>query len=213
MRWLSFIILLVTQPLLAHDMWLELQKDGPFTIHQGEKLVAMEDSPPLLGDRVSRWEIAGGVAAMERRASYVKLDAEEFNHYLEEEEHTHIEKLSEGSVIERFTRHLKTIVDSTADPSHLFGLRLEIVPLSRPAVGALAVKILLEGKPLENARVELVRRGDRKTTVARTNARGEATLTLTSRGFYLVRAIHLRPCDCDDADFESQWAALTFNVK
>ncbi len=167
--------------------------------------------------------------AMEREPSFITLDAEKFNSYLEEEGHHAIvgARLKDGSYAkdgrERYTRHLKMILsvgESTEAWSHQFGTKLEILPLADPAglrAGSkLPVRVLFEGKPLAGARVGVVSRQDgniSREKMVRTDRSGNAKVTLDSAGDLLVRTTYMRPCaKCDDADYESFWSAMTFAV-
>ncbi len=169
------------------------------------------------------------VVAMEREPSFITLAAEKFNSYLEEEGHHAIvsARLKDGSYgrdgKERYTRHLKMIV-SVGEPgdawSHRFGTKLEILPMVNPAElkagSALPIRILFDGRPLAGARVGVVSRLDGNVSrekMVRTDSSGNARVTVESGGDLLVRTTFMRPCKgCEDADYESFWAALTFAV-
>jgi uncharacterized GH25 family protein len=167
--------------------------------------------------------------AMEREPSFITLDAEKFNSYLEEEGHHAIvsARLKDGSYgkpgRERYTRHLKMILsigESTEAWSHQFGTKLEIVPLADPAGlrpgSRLPLRVLFEGKPLAGARVGVVSRQDgtiSREKMVRTDRSGNASVTVDSGGDFLVRTTWMRPCaKCNDADYESFWSAMTFAV-
>lgn len=99
------------------------------------------------------------------------------------------------------------------------GLELELVPESDPRRlgydGPLAIQLLFRGAPLANALVVALPRSrpDARTT-ARTDVSGRVWLTLTSREIWLVKAVHMTtvPPGRSDADWESFWASLTFEI-
>ena len=169
------------------------------------------------------------VIVMEREPSFITLAAEKFNSYLEEEGHHAIvaARMKDGSYAkdgrERYTRHLKMILnvgESTSGWSHLFGTRLEIVPLADPGKlkpgSELPLRVLFDGKPLAGVRVGIVTRNGSEISrekMVRTNAGGEARLTLETAGDLLVRTTYMRPCArCEDADYESFWSSMTVAI-
>lgn len=97
------------------------------------------------------------------------------------------------------------------------GLALELVPLADPYAlaggSSLPLLLLYQGKPLAGALVE-ARSPDRAEKVsARTDAAGRAVLSLPGPGFWLVKAVHMVEAPAgSDADWESFWASLTFEV-
>ncbi len=229
------------------------QKPGeqtPMHLLVGERLTP-EEEVPIGMPRVTRLELAGPggvtdlrrgkgspltlpkegtyVLGMERIPAGVELPAEKFNTYLEEEGHFDAvrERMAageyDGEVVEVYTRHLKTIVQSGARPDdsyrHVFGMKLEIVPITNPAAlkagGKLEFRILFDGKPLSHARVSLFwKEGDKKRDkISRTATDGTASFTVEKASVHLLRVTHLRRCECDDADYESFWAALSFAIR
>lgn len=107
------------------------------------------------------------------------------------------------------------------------GLPLELVPEGDPAApdpatgGALRVRLLFEGRPLDGALVEAVPLREAApppdalpaAVQARTDAAGRAALTLPHGGGWLVTALHVREAAGEvarTADYESWWASLTF---
>lgn len=170
--------------------------------------------------------------ALDRNASTITLVARRFNAYLREE--------GLGSVItlrrrtgqmnrpgrERYSRFLKTIVQvgTRRDDSygHVLGQRLEIVPQSNPSAAnigdRLAVRVLIEGRPLGGAQVTAYNRaasGNIERQTVTTSADGVATFTLNRSGQWLIRLVHMRRCaeNCRGVDWESFWAALSFGMR
>jgi uncharacterized GH25 family protein len=123
---------------------------------------------------------------------------------------------------EVFSRSVKSLLFAGAAPGKGFdrplGLTLEIVLLGDPRRispgGRLPVRLLYEGKPLEGALVAALGQSAacRKSS-ARTNARGEAALPLSRKDIWLLKAVHMTPAPQGlDADWESVWTSLTFEV-
>ncbi|HEY3057166.1 MAG TPA: DUF4198 domain-containing protein, partial [Thermoanaerobaculia bacterium] len=107
----------------------------------------------------------------------------------------------------------KTFIGAPDDSFlHRFGTRLEIVPLVLPRIGEpFRIKVIYDGKPLANARVTLFEKGSEK--MVRTASNGEASLILPAPGFVMVRTTRIERCDRCAVDYQSDWAALTFDVQ
>jgi uncharacterized GH25 family protein len=107
------------------------------------------------------------------------------------------------------------------------GLPIEIVPLGDPGSAfPLTVRVLWRGRPLAGALVRAwttpLSAGAAPMDAAsrdsvgpalqmRTDAHGEARLSLGATGEWLLGAVHMVPCaDRREADWESWWASLTF---
>lgn len=165
--------------------------------------------------------------SMQRPPSNITLDLETARHYLEEEHHEHLVDripVDAMNMRERFSRHLKTIVqvgdriDETWRST--VGQTLEIVPLDNPltarAGDSLRVLLLLESSPLEDAPIWIfgAEGEDIRSEIAYTNRYGIASLTIPAPGSVLIRTVHVRPVEGDELiDLESFWAALTFPVE
>ena len=103
------------------------------------------------------------------------------------------------------------------------GQTIELVPLDNPyskKVGdAIRIQLLFRGKPLVNNLISstYVGASDKPDTYAqsaRTDENGLATVRLTHSGPWLVRTVHMLPLtDSKDADWESWWASITFEVR
>ena len=124
---------------------------------------------------------------------------------------------------EAYTRHAKALVaighGQGADQQ--MGLTTEIVALTNPYASdfdkQMRVQVLYQGKPRQNAQVEVFERdADGNVTVdasARTDADGIAVVSVNAGHDYLFDAVVLRPnLGSTDAVWDSLWAALTFSV-
>jgi uncharacterized GH25 family protein len=159
----------------------------------------------------------------------VQLDAAKFNDYLRQEGLETILELrakrgqSGEPDREIFSRCAKALVaagggEAAAGWNRPLGLRLELVPEANPYTlspgGALPVRLLYEGKPLQGALVTAFAK-DRPTqkVSARSDARGRVALKLDHPGLWLVKAVHMIPAPRESgADWESFWASVTFEV-
>jgi hypothetical protein len=161
------------------------------------------------------------------RGSRVELPSDRFESYLREEG---LERVIErraargasGTVgRERFFRCAKSLVlagGGSFQPAARSGLTLELVPRFDPTRvhpgEPLPVTLLFRGRPIEGARVTLLAKGDPfEANAQRTDRRGEATLTSTAGGPYLLKAVWMEPAAAgSDVDWESWWASLDFDV-
>lgn len=127
-----------------------------------------------------------------------------------------------GKVREAYSRHAKALVRVGAEEAGVFdrptGLRLELVADSAPERMAGAplssFRLLYEGEPLAGARVIAAMPGTAEPELAaRTAIDGRASFRLRSPGMWRLAAVHLvDPPRKLDADWESLWASLTFEL-
>lgn len=96
------------------------------------------------------------------------------------------------------------------------GTRFDIVPAEDPSVlgatDSLSLRLTLDGAPLAAQAVGIVREGNEPAPLSRSNADGHLELKLSGPGRYMVYATHLRPVDMDNANWESDFVTLTFEV-
>jgi uncharacterized GH25 family protein len=78
----------------------------------------------------------------------------------------------------------------------------------------MTVRLLYLGEPLAGAQVEAIpAAAPRGKQVARSDALGRVRFRLAGRGAWLVKAVHMRRAeDPAEADWESFWASLTFEL-
>ena len=162
------------------------------------------------------------------RPAFIELDAQQFEEYLAEEGLDRIvalragrgEKTKRGR--ETYSRCAKSLMaaGSARDGGHdrLLGFPLELVPEVSPysmeGGGALPVRLIFRGEPLEGALIAAVSRQDPRVTVSgRTGADGRVTLALDRPGAWLVKCVHMFEATGNEkADWESLWATLTFEI-
>jgi len=166
--------------------------------------------------------------AYRSRPSFVELPAEKFEAYLAEEglERIIAERKERGESAkpgrEAYARCAKSLIRTGpgegASATAVLGLPLELVPAcdpSAPAAGEpLVVQLLFRDHPVEGVLVVCAsEREPEKEIRARTDADGRVCLAGVGEGVWLVRAVHMvRAGEGVDADWESYWASLTFEV-
>lgn len=95
------------------------------------------------------------------------------------------------------------------------------MPLDNPyalkAGGTLRLRCLVDGKPTAGLAVLA---GGRRSDGSRlkrlevtSDADGVAAVPIGARGHWYVKFIHIAKVDEADADYESKWATLTFEVR
>jgi uncharacterized GH25 family protein len=162
------------------------------------------------------------------KPSFVELPAEKFESYLAEEGLERIVEMrrARGETAkagrERYSRSAKSIVctgpGTGAAADTKIGLPLELVPGSDPSAlragEAWQVQLLFRGAPVEGVLVVASSESEpEKEKRARTDAEGRVRFDGVGPGVWLVRAVHMvRAPDGVDADWESFWASLTFQV-
>jgi uncharacterized GH25 family protein len=165
----------------------------------------------------------------------IELTAEEFNDYLEHDgvldvlEARHSEGIADRPAAERYSKHVKTILQvgrSTTDSyERRLGYPIEIVPLVNPGVLAvgdtLEALVLADGKPVAGQLVYASYEGfhghddtgtHREAAAVRTDDNGVARVEITRSGRWYLRLIRMLPSDQEGVDYESNWATLTFEV-
>lgn len=100
----------------------------------------------------------------------------------------------------------------------IIGLPLEIIPEVNPfaicAGEQFTLRVLFHGESLRNTKVVFVNKGrPRKLLSARTDSEGRAKLIVPAGGVWMATTIHMTRAPAGvDADWESLWASLTFEV-
>jgi uncharacterized GH25 family protein len=170
-----------------------------------------------------------GVAVLGYRSdrSPVILEAEKFQQYLADQGLDAIirERSKRGDTQkpgrEVFSRSAKSIVFAGArgpDFDRRLGLLLEILLQSDPARWSsdapVKFRVLYDDKPLAASLVKAICREDPdQTLTVRTARDGTASLVLPRKGVWLVETEHMIPAPRGvDADWESIWGSLTFEI-
>jgi len=133
-----------------------------------------------------------------------------------------------GRVRESYSRYAKSLVrvsnrtDSASrvtgsPPDRVIGLPLEIVAendLFATNQDTKTFRVLYRGKPLAGVLVSAMRPGTTDTDVtARTDSSGRVQFSLRKGGAWRIAAVHMVAPPSDvDADWDSLWASLTFEL-
>jgi uncharacterized GH25 family protein len=167
------------------------------------------------------------------KPSPVVLPAEKFEQYLRDEGLEYIidaraaRGQSQAAGREIFSRSVKSLLRAGDDAGatgfdRALGLTLEFVPEVDPTTASgkrVPMRLLLEGKPLARAQVVAYRKdagaagAATEALRARTDAEGRVAVAVEP-GQWLVKAVYMKGADASSsADWESVWAALTFEVR
>lgn len=165
--------------------------------------------------------------AYRSKHSHIELQAEKFEAYLKEEglESIIAKRAQRGESAkpgrEAYSRCAKSIIHVNGAAGKVdrpvdFPLEvlLDADPMSLKMGDEVTVRLLLNGAPLEG----VLMRASHKTTAAantsaRTDASGRAKLKLGADGMWMIHCVHMQEAPKGlDADWESLWASLTFQV-
>jgi uncharacterized GH25 family protein len=159
-----------------------------------------------------------------------QLPAKDFNAYLKEEGLAHViawreqhgETQSAGR--ERYSKYAKALLTTGGNNefhSRTTNLAIEIVPEISPydlKPGAdLPIRILLRGNPASDLQVETSWASPGSPTkiviVGRTDQQGRLTISHLVSGKWRIHTVSMERCkDPAEADWESSWASLTFEL-
>jgi hypothetical protein len=157
--------------------------------------------------------------------SFIELPADRFEDYLRQEGLERIialraarrERDKPGR--EHFYRYAKAILagQATSDAAtRPLGFAYEIVPEYDPTRGGTAFRgrVLHDGKPLAGALVVAMLHSDPSLRLMeRSDAQGMVSFALPRAGVWLIKSVHMvRAWFFSDADWDSLWASLTFEV-
>ena len=178
-----------------------------------------------------------GLAGVAANPDYIALPAEIFLNYLTHEgmadaiaEFKANNKL--GTIRERYTKHAKALFQVgkplTDDYKTQLGYKAEIFVDQNPGsvkVGDdMGIQVLYEGKPLANQLVFVsyaTREEPEDATIPeiseytlRTDENGRASFKITKADKWYIQMIHMQKLvDDEDADYESNWSTITFEIK
>ena len=136
-----------------------------------------------------------------------------------------------GCIRERYTKHAKGIFQVgkplTDDYKHKLDYKIEIFVEQNPGavnVGDdMSFQVLFEGKPLNNQSVYVshaTREAPANAGISelsayalRTDESGRATFKITKKDKWYIQMIHMQKIVDEDADYESNWSTITFEIK
>lgn len=156
------------------------------------------------------------------------MESQGFDRYLEEEGLESIRRVRALRALldtpgrEMFSRAAKSLVlvgDGTDDGyNRRLGLPLEIVPEASPVgltrTSMLPLRVLYLGAPLRDVLVTaFLEVNPHAPMTARSDASGRVAFPAKANGRWIVKTVHMVPASPGvDADWESVWASLTFEV-
>jgi Domain of unknown function (DUF4198) len=195
-----------------------IQKD--LTANQGS-------NPTVTFDRIGTYLVTWGASA-----SYIEIQPDVFNQYITLEGYKNVIQMraEEGKLQalgrEKYSRFLKCVIqvgsERTADYGKTLGQKIELVPQENPysiPIGSeLPVRLLFDGKPLQDARVMATYNGFSKEHEVyahsiQTNVDGIVRVPIDHPGLWMIRANHMVPLKGDPkADWESYWSNISFYV-
>ena len=176
-----------------------------------------------------------GLAGLSTIPDYIALPAIMFEEYLEHEGMT--DALAEfratnklATIRERYTKNAKGLFQVgtplTDDYKHKLGYMAEIMLEQNP--GALktgddaTIQVLLDGKPLKGQLVYISHASRKVPENAlipaaslyslRTDENGLVKFKITVKDKWFVQLIHMRKIVDEEADYESNWSTITFEV-
>jgi len=165
------------------------------------------------------------------------MEAAKFEAYLADEglEHVIAERTRRGESsatgVEIFSRCAKSLLcikgdsalgeESSADRP--VGMRLELIALRNPEDvkpgDAMPVRVLFDGKPVAGVKIVAANLANASADnpegqiIERSDDEGRVTLQLPVGGMWMMHAVHMqRLPECAEADWESLWASLTFEI-
>lgn len=133
-------------------------------------------------------------------------------------------------VRERYSKHVRAIVQvgdgRTADYSKSLGYPVEIVldqnPYELKFGKDISFRVLYQGKPVANQLVRASYEGFHGHDAAgnhinsyqlRTDIEGRASFLLNNKAVWYIALIHMQKITDPEADYESNWATVTFTVR
>jgi uncharacterized GH25 family protein len=156
------------------------------------------------------------------------LPAGKFEAYLREEGLQHVvearKQKGQSAMVARevYTKYAKALIVSDAPDAGYAtpsGLMIEIVPEADPFTlrtgSVLPAKVFFDGAPAPNLQVEracIVAGKGVRNVVGRTDRQGRIAIPIDCEGRWRLHAVHMRPSTKANADWESFWASLTFEV-
>ena len=180
---------------------------------------------------------AAGYLQLNRRGLYVigyesqptpaVLEVKLFRRYLDKEGlqdldlHAVRQNGKEASVVELYSRCAKSLVQvgspAGGAKDRQLGFPLELLAERNPyqlVPGTdLPVRIVYRARPLAGGMITaLHQRGQQAPLRVESDSQGRAIFQPGVVGAWMIRAIHLVSADWDEADFQSYWASLTFEL-
>ena len=173
------------------------------------------------------------IAGYQSHPTPITIPAATFNQYIKDEGLDTIAQLrarrnqTNSEAREIFARCAKSLVrygtpnnsPNNIQVDRVLGFTLELVAQKNPYTlrggDDFPVSLTYEGHPLANALVVAMNRANPMAKLtARTDAKGHVSFRLPQDGTWLIKSVHMIPAPAgSNADWESFWASLTFQLK
>jgi len=177
-----------------------------------------------------------GIAGLAAHPDYIALPAELFEDYLVyeglDDAVAEFRATNDRTTIrERYTKHAKGIFQVgkplSDDFKHVLDYKAEIFVEQNPGsvkVGdEMSIQVMFDGKPLDNQLVyvsaaskgapEEMSIPEISEYALRTDEDGRATFKITKKDKWYIQLIHMQKVDDEDADWESNWSTITFEIR
>ena len=176
-----------------------------------------------------------GIAGLAAHPDYIALPAELFEDYLVHEGMddavAEFRATNDRTTIrERYTKHAKGIFQVgkplSDDFKHVLDYKAEIFVEQNPGsvkVGdEMSIQVMFDGEPLDNQLVyvsaaskgapEEMSIPEISEYALRTDEDGRATFKIIKKDKWYIQLIHMQKVDDEDADWESNWSTITFEI-
>ena len=177
-----------------------------------------------------------GLAGLAAHPDYIALPAEIFEDYLVHEglddAVAEFRATNDRSTIrERYTKHAKGIFQVgkplSDDFKHVLDYKAEIFVDQNPSSVSIgddmSIQVMYDGEPLANQQVyvshastgapEEASTPEISTYALRTDEDGRASFKITEKDKWYIQMIHMQKVDDEDADWESNWSTITFEIR
>lgn len=166
------------------------------------------------------------VAGVSTKPTVIEMKAEDFRNYLRLEGIPDtLESFDKGppleNVRERYSKHVRAIFQvgdkRSSDFSRALGYPVEVILKNNPyqlKVGdEVSFQVLYQGTPVANQFINAGRVGLLNAYQLRTDKNGIAKFKITEPSSWYISLIYMQKVDAPDADYESNWATVTFQVE
>lgn len=213
---------------------VSLINPGEKTIHPDSSLWFEENNQTVL--KIKTGEEGTGILGVSTLPFVGKFTAQSFADNMKHEGLLHILEARKKSgddakpVKKKYSKHVKAIFQvgnkKTEDYKTILNYPIELVPVNNPYTlkpgNSLSMLLLIEGKPAAGEMVYAGYAGHKGKSnnglpndpqQVKTNAKGIVTIKLNKAGHWYVRTVHVTKTNAPDADYISNTASITFEIK
>lgn len=166
------------------------------------------------------------VAGVSTKPTVIEMKTEDFRNYLKLEGIPDtLASFDQGppleKVRERYSKHVRAIFQvgekRSSDFSKTLGYPVEVILKNNPyqlKVGdEVSFQVLFKEMPVENQFINVGHSGLLHAYQLRTDKSGMAKFKITDSSIWYISLIYMQKVNALDADYESNWATVTFQVK